>query len=352
MAAPATPTNVLVQTANIQNLVSWDLTSTATSYLIKRSLDNVTFSALSTISGSPLATSYLDTAVTTGVTYWYQVAAANNSGVDISAYSASAGPAVPTLPGEYTLGQLRLMAQQRADRVNSNFVSTTEWNDYIRQSYFELYDILVTQYEDYFVAPAASFVTDGVNYQYQLPNGLLSAFTNDSGSTFTPQGFYKLMGVDLALNNAVNSFVTLNKFNFSDRNKFLYPNSASTIYGVFNMQYRVLGSLIEFIPTPTAGQKIRLWYVPRLTQLLADTDSTSRTVSGWSEYIIVDAAIKALEKEESDTQVLMLQKQGLLERIRSSAANRDQGSPDTISEVSPFQSMNGMSAFSGFKGGW
>lgn len=348
MAAPSTPTNVLAQSANSQLLVSWDLTATATSYLIQRSLDNVTFTSLATVSGSPLATSYVDTAVVRGTQYWYQVASSNGSGT--SAYSASVA-AVPTESGELTLGQIRLMAQQRADRVNSNFVTTTEWNDYIRQSYFELYDILVTQYEDYFLAPAATFVTDGTTQFYALPDGL-TTFQDSTGGNFAAKPFYKLKGVDLALNNANNSFVTLRKFNFTDRNKYLYPNSASTIYGVFNMQYRTMGNQIEFIPTPTAGQKIRLWYVPRLTQLLADTDATDQAVSGWAEYIIVDTAIKALQKEESDVSILAQQKLGLLERIRASAANRDEGMPDTISDVSPYQSLNGVGPFSGFRGGW
>ena len=73
--APGTPQNLNVQAANQQILVSWDLSTGATSYLVQRSLDNVTFTALATVTGSPLATSYLDTAVTLGTQYWYQVAA-------------------------------------------------------------------------------------------------------------------------------------------------------------------------------------------------------------------------------------------------------------------------------------
>lgn len=336
---PSIPTNFYAQTANQQNLVSWALSPGADSYLVQRSLDNVTYTPLVTISGSPLATSYLDTAVTLGTQYWYQVAASNISG--ISSYT-SPQSVVPTPTGEMCLSQIRLAAMQRADRVNSNFVTIPEWRSYINQSMFELYDILITVYEDLYLAPPIQFVADGNTFLYPLPNGS-NTFLNgiNPAQTITPPSFYKLLGVDLALNNAVNAFVTVNKFNFSDRNRFVYPNTASTIYGVFNLQYRVMGTNIEFIPTPSAGQALRLWYIPRLTELLQDTDTTVTGISGWIEYVIVKAAYYALTKEESDTTQLVIQLAALQKRIEESAANRDAGMPDTISDVNNSNWANG-----------
>jgi hypothetical protein len=330
MAAPGIPQNFNVQTANQQILVSWSLSAGATSYIVQRSEDNVTYATIATVSGSPLATSYLDTAVTLGTQYWYQVSADNgmNSGYTLPQ------SAVPTPTGEMCLSQIRLAAQQRADRVNSNFVTLPEWRNYINQSMFELYDLLITVYEDYYIAPPIQFVADGSTFLYPLPNGS-NTFLNalNPAQTITPRPFYKLVGVDLALNNATNAFVTVNKFNFSDRNRFVYPNTASTIYGVFNLQYRLMGNNIEFIPTPSGNQAIRLWYIPRLTELLQDTDTTDTGISGWIEYVIVKAAYYALTKEESDTTSLVMQLAHLQKRIEESAANRDAGMPDTISDI-------------------
>ncbi len=297
----------------------------ALTYDVQRSSDGgVTYSSIAT----PAAPSYLDVAVTTGTLYYYKVAAVNASGT--GAYTAIQ-TVIPTTSGEMSLGQVRLAAQQRADRVNSQFVTLPEWNSYINQSYFELYDLLCTVYEDYFLAPAILFQTDGTTFQYPLPNGV-NTFQNAAGQTVTPDPFYKLRGVDLALQTSRNAFVTIDKFNFGDRNRFVYPNTASTIYGVFNLRYRLMGNQIEFIPTPSAGQLIRLWYIPRLTELLQDTDILDG-ISGWTEYVITDAAIKALQKEESDVSVLAAQKMMLIKRIEESAMNRDVGQPDTITDV-------------------
>ncbi len=303
------------------NYASWSITTGATSYDVQRSTDGVTFASVAT----PSTPGYLDTAVTIGTSYWYMVAAVNADGT--SPYTI-AQSCVPVPSGEACLGQIRLQAQQRADRVGSNFVTLTEWNSYINMSLFELYDLLITAYgEEYFAAPFLSFTTTGSTQFYDLPNG-----TNYSGAP----AFYKLLGVDLGLNNSSqpnNGWVTVGKFNLIDRNAFYYPNTNSSQYGVFNMRYRVFGSKIEFIPTPSASQYMRLIYIPRMTMLLQDTDITTAGVSGWLDYVIVDAAIKALAKEESDTSVLMAQKAALMKRIEAASMNRDVGQPDKISDT-------------------
>jgi len=329
--APGIPQQFAVQTSNQQILASWALTPGATSYVVQRSQDNITFTTIATVTGSPLATQYLDTAVTLGVQYWYKVTATNTSGAGPSTNSASA---IPTPTGEMSLSQIRLAAQQRADRVNSQFVTNSEWRNYINQAMFELYDLLTTTYEDYFLATPVQFISDGTTYLYPLPNGSNTFYNGltQAPTQFIPQPFYKMRGVDLALTNSPNGYVNIQRFNFTDRNKFVYPNTASTIYGVFNMQYRVMGSNIEFVPTPSAGQTIRMWYIPRLQELLLDTDTTSIGISGWIEYVIVKAAYYALTKEESPTESLVMQLAALQQRIEESAVNRDAGSPDTIAD--------------------
>jgi hypothetical protein len=113
-----------------------------------------------------------------------------------------------------------------------------------------------------------------------------------------------------------------------------------------------MGNNIEFIPTPTSGQKIRLWYIPRLTELLQDTDTTAIGISGWIEYVIVRAAKYALDKEESDTSKLTEEIVFLKTRIEETAANRDVGQPDKISDTRRGGSGNSGNGFGGgFNGG-
>jgi uncharacterized protein YqcC (DUF446 family) len=210
---------------------------------------------------------------------------------------------------------------------------------------YELYDLLITAYEDYFMAPKIHFVSPGNQSSFPLPDGVIS-FLDTNGSPIVAPPFYKLLGVDLGLNTANNAYVTVNKFNLLDRNRYVYPNTASTIYGVFNLQYRVLGTNIEFIPTPSASQVLQLLYIPRLPQLLADTDITTIGFSGWLQYVIIRAAKYALDKQEADTSKLDQEIAYLKDRIESSAQNRDAGQPDHISDIR----QNG--AWGAGSGGW
>ena len=335
MAIAATPLLTLQQ-GNGQAYLSWDIVAGATSYSIQRSTDGVSYSVVAT----PSVNYYLDTTVTIGTLYYYKLASVNGSGTSLY---TNAQTCVPAQTGDLSLGQVRLMAQQRAEMVNSQFITTTEWNSYINQSYFELYDLLVTVYEDYYIAPALQIAITGSSASFDLPNGV-----NYNGAP----PFYKMRGVDFSLNIAADAWITLRKFMFEQRNQFIYPNLTNNLAGAVPPQYRVMGDKLEFIPIPAGGQQCRLWYIPRLYTLLSDSD-IMKGVSGWTEYVIVDTAIKALQKEESDVSVLGQQKMMLIDRINASASNRDVGMPDVISDVrSATGNFSGLGGNGWGGGGW
>jgi hypothetical protein len=239
---------------------------------------------------------------------------------------------MPTYP-QMTLAEIRTQARQRADMVVSQFVTDAELNGWINSSLAELYDLLIQKYgDDYFVELYSFSTGNGVD-RYDLP-------TN----------FYKLLGVDLFLtgNDPDQGAITLRPFTFAERNRYATAN-AQTWLGITNLRYRLSGSKLWLTPTPQGEQTIRLWYVPRVVPLVNDAD-VADGVSGWLEYVVVDVAIKAMQKEESDVSVLLAQKVALIQRIESAAENRDAGSPATVADV---QSTSGAWPYNaGLGGGW
>lgn len=348
MTIPAVPTNVTAEQADGNIVVSWTQSTGATAYTIKRSTDGVNFTTLAT---TAIVYQYLDSLPTPGTMYYYQVAATNGSGT--SAYSSTA-QMVAAPPSEMSLYELRLRAQQTADRVGSQFVTMPEWNSFIRLAMYELYDILITSYEDLFSDQYVFINTDGTTQNYPLPTGL-----NYTGGVYPNAGgtpakaLYKLAGVDLGVNTSNNAWVTLARFDFIQRNQFVYPNSTSTIYGVYNMRFRMMGANLNIIPTPAGNQQLRLWYIPKLPSLLQDTDLTTLGFSGWLRYAIARTAKYALDKEESNTAYLDAELMQLEKRIREAAQNRDTGSPDTISptRIDPVFGGSGFAGCGGFQGG-
>ncbi len=328
MSVPYQPQNVSAEQSDGNILLTWSASLGATGYAIQRSLDGVNFTSLST---TGVITQYIDQLPGVGIMYWYKIGATNSDGTGV--YS-SIVQMVAAPPSEMSLFELRLRSQQTADRVNSQFVLTTEWNSFLRLAMYELYDLLIDVHEDLFADKYVYINTDGTTDNYALPNGydnyLGGTYGGSSGSPAI--AFYKLAGMDLGINTSNNAWVTLKKYNFIDRNKYVYPNSTSTIYGVYNMAYRLMGNKVNIIPTPAGNQQIRMWYSPKLPGLLADTDLTTIGYSGWLRYPIVRAAKYALDKEEGsdtsklDAEILFLQK-----RIVDTASNRDEGIPDTIS---------------------
>src|ERR1019366_1300823 len=149
MSLSAIPTQLVLQTGNGQNFLTWNIVAGATGYSVKRSLDGVTFS----IVGTPATNYYLDASVVVGTNYYYSVASVSISGT--SGYAPSQPNSItPCAPGQINLGYLRYQARLRADMLKSNFVTNDEWNLMLNNSTMELYDLLVTKFgEDYFLAP-------------------------------------------------------------------------------------------------------------------------------------------------------------------------------------------------------
>lgn len=210
-----------------------------------------------------------------------------------------------------TLSDLKTRARDQADMTDSDFISDTELLFYINSSYTELYDILVSSFEDYYVAPPTSFTISAGQTNYTLPTD-----------------FYKLRGVDYLVSGS--NYLTLPKFNFAKRNQ----NSLvfSTARRLSGREYRIVGNKLYIEPSESAPGSYRLWYTPSATLLVSDSD-TVNGVNGWEEYIVVDTAIKMLAKEESDTSHLERQRARLLERITNLSQNRDYDQPETIADV-------------------
>jgi len=250
------------------------------------------------------------------------------------------------LPGQWTLANLRTLIRQECDMVNSQFITDAEFNSYIAYSQLELYDLLVQKYgNDYYSALDSNaneyrITTDGVNDHFKLPDGS-ATYTFPDASTCPP--FYKLLGVDLYLNGTnKSSRINVYPFSYAERNKFSAPNLPAW-GGRLRLQYRLEGGVASsvtvpapaylwLVPLPSNGQTVGVRYVPRLTPVANDTD-VADGVSGWEEYIVVDVAIKALAKEESDPSVMMARKMALLKRIEEASENRDVGSPATVADV-------------------
>lgn len=197
--------------------------------------------------------------------------------------------------------------------VGSSFVSDAELNGYINDSYKGLYDLITEAAEDYNITQLP-FTLTGSAYTYTLPTD-----------------FYKLKGLD-DLTDPSNPR-SVRKYNWNERNDFNQHSIYPTSLGMFSdVEYRIVGSSLIFSPISNAAKPYQLWYIPFPATLTADGDLATG-INGWLTYVEIDAAIKCLAKEESNTEVLERELARITERIARMRNNRDQGLPEKVSRV-------------------
>lgn len=210
-----------------------------------------------------------------------------------------------------TLAELRNLVLQRADMVNSNFVSTAELNAWINQGQDCAYDILVSRYEDYYTT----------SFQFSI--------TSPNDGYTLPDLVYKIRGLDFKIGG---DWITLHSFTFEERNNGNRQINRALL-GLTNLKYKWVGSRIMLIPGDQAAGDYQVWYIPNVIPLSADDDELPTDIDRWKEYVIADAAIKCLLKEESDASGLMGEKAEMEKRITNMGSNRDAGSPERVQDV-------------------
>lgn len=210
-----------------------------------------------------------------------------------------------------TLAELKLAARRRANFENTTFVKEDELRDFVNGSYAELYDLLVSRFEDYYMTKTSVTVASPA-VSFPLPTDC-----------------YKVRGVDFK--NSASDFVTVRQWSFEDRNK-LSKAFSRQLYGVNDRNFRVMGQTVYILPDDKAAGDYQVWYVPRFVPLDSDSDELS-DVLDFDEYIILDVCIKLCLKEETDPQPFMILKEAMKQRVLAMASNRST-EPERIQDTS------------------
>lgn len=178
---------------------------------------------------------------------------------------------------------------------------------YANASAQELYDLLIASGSDFNLKSGTPFNTASGTDLYALATD-----------------FYQLRGLDVAVGGPAP--LSLKRFTFEERNV-----DASRTPG-WPTAYRLSGAYVRLWPIPQGVYAVTPWYYPVLTLMTVDA-STIDFIHGWEEYVVVDAAMKCLRKDDRDVSVLMAQKVAIRDRIIGMAANRDAAAPERVGDV-------------------
>lgn len=237
-SVPSVPTSVTATAGNGQIVLSWATGSGATSYSIYRATTSKSEGSTAYQSGIT-GTSYTDTGLTNGTTYYYTVAAVNSAGISAQSTEASATPvapaSAPATPTALTAtagnDQVMLSWAGSANATSYSIYRATASGSEGNTAYQS--GITGTSYTD-------TNLTNGTAYYYTVAavgSGGTSAQSIETSATPEP-GFITAIGTD-ASRYAPGSTATITVS--------LGNTSSSSVSGKLSVQLEYLGAVTEIL---------------------------------------------------------------------------------------------------------
>jgi len=288
--------------------------------------------------------------------------------------------------------QLALAVRQRADldgqqqaygSNSDNYITDAEMGTMINGSVAKLWDILILKFGDNYAWGVYNFPIVQGTYIYQLPFDFYKEAGVDLALDTTGQNWATVRPFDLRTRNMF-SYPLQTVLAYAGWQNLRYQIQGQTIYflpqlGPIPGQMRLLyyqacPTLVPQLPSSwaattafatnqlvsvsvtadgttanqvylalvggTSGGSAPAWPVPGTVSdgsvlwayqgPLALYATTFDGISGYEEIVVLDAAIKALAKQEADTSALMAQLTDTMNRVNLAAANRSAGDPMLI----------------------
>lgn len=172
-----------------------------------------------------------------------------------------------------TLTQLIAGVRQLANVENNNFVTDTELTDVVNEAIIELYDLVISVYEHYYVRSFTFTLTGGFSGNSQS----LAAITG---------GFYK--------DN------TLEKNPGTTNMRLVKRLGAFTERDNGRLTYEIIDTpaTLFVYPPEQSGATYRLLYTPEAPSLAAGSDALDATLNRFYQYIKIRGAIYVHRKRQ------------------------------------------------------
>lgn len=211
-----------------------------------------------------------------------------------------------------TLTSLRDDVRARGDFVGDGNISDADLLLWINQGIAEYRDICITADPWFFHTSSSVSATAGTS-AYALPATFVYA-----------------LGVDVLINGRT---FPIERMQPQER---IGPNSPSFIgfYGVPFTRYDVRGSNLVFDPDPGTNT-YTLHFSPTQTDLAAPAD-TFDGITGWEDYVVTFAVIRALDRQEQDSTPFRADLARLEARIKKMVGLRDASSAPRVADVRGF----------------
>jgi hypothetical protein len=202
--------------------------------------------------------------------------------------------------------------RQRTNQEASTFVTDSEITEYLNQEIAELYARIVqAQGPAHYRSTGTIPVTAGT---------ALYPF-----ASYGMSDFWQLQSVEATIGG-----VTGRLRPFMQAEHAFFSNAGAIAFQT-PIRYRVQANQIEFLPSTTTFSAV-VFYTPAPPRLVSGTD-TFDGFAGYEVAAIYGACATVLQKEESDPNFYMGQRDRIYRHIESVAAQRDANEPERVQDV-------------------
>lgn len=195
------------------------------------------------------------------------------------------------------------------DTVNDPHITDAFVLSLVDKSYNKLYKQIALQYAGFFDTESTSTTLAVGIRTYALPSD-----------------FLHLRGVDIVLGG---NRVRLRRFAFGDRDRITSDPRFVPFYRydrASKYQYMVQGNNLRIEPVPDSTEGLVQTYVPRPTRITS-SGTTFDVIAGFEDFIVYDASILVLQKQERDPSVMIQMRSDALATITDVCSSRETDEP-------------------------
>lgn len=210
------------------------------------------------------------------------------------------------MPRRFTMSDLVVKCQRRADKENDDHIAAAEWKALISEQYGDVYSVVAGTGMQYF-QHTSTIATTGASY-YDEPADHLSTVALDRivDSAGTRRSLQEIMAQERA--------------RFAGRS-----GSEARVFALVDDR-------IYLYPTPPSGQTYELLYIPQPPDLgsYADADVVDLVTPDGEAFLVWGVAVKALSKGEGDVRLALAERDAARGRLLEWAAERSINEPRRI----------------------
>lgn len=204
-----------------------------------------------------------------------------------------------------TAAVLKAEVQGVGQLENSTDITGSVLLRFVNDALAETRELLVGAWEDYYTTSANQVLTPGTD-SYALPTD-----------------FYKLRKIDLALGGG--RFAKLRAHDLSGSQFYGPPTAVAGRY-----RYRMQAGNLVLVPSVTTSDTLTIYYVPLITELVADGDVMTFRVPLEHKLFLQIALFQCLERQELDTSNVERRIASLTQKVIEASADRDASEPFSL----------------------